>query len=102
MKYMGDYPSEKLRLSTELTDAIFEPPLLHVSWHGNHLCHLGSMVTSSPLTLPQEPLRDEIYCQLIRQLTDNRVRTSEERGWELLWLSTGLFPCRFVQIDSSQ
>ena len=31
MKYMGDYPSKKLRLSTELSDAIFEPPLLHVS-----------------------------------------------------------------------
>ena len=31
MKYMGDYPSKRFRQTTDLTDAIFEPALLHVS-----------------------------------------------------------------------
>lgn len=31
MKYMGDYPSKKMRLGTDLTDQVFEHALVHVS-----------------------------------------------------------------------
>uniref|UniRef100_A0A8C4ZE72 Myosin VIIA n=1 Tax=Gadus morhua TaxID=8049 RepID=A0A8C4ZE72_GADMO len=67
-RYMGDYPSKRSRSVNELTDQIFE----------------GALKT--------EVLKDEIFCQILRQLTDNNVKYSEEKGWELLWLCTGLFP----------
>ncbi|KAM6211810.1 unconventional myosin-VIIa isoform 1-T1 [Sarcoramphus papa] len=68
LKYMGDYPSKRTRSVNELTDQIFEG------------------------ALKAEPLKDEIYCQTLKQLTDNHIKYSEEKGWELLWLCTGLFP----------
>lgn len=44
------------------------------------------------------PLRDEIYCQIIKQLTANRStrQTPEEsqlRGWRLLSIITAYFSC---------
>uniref|UniRef100_A0A671TT54 Myosin VIIA n=1 Tax=Sparus aurata TaxID=8175 RepID=A0A671TT54_SPAAU len=66
--YMGDYPSKRVRSVNELTDLIFEG------------------------ALKAEPLKDEIFCQILKQLTDNHIKYSEEKGWELLWLCTGLFP----------
>ncbi|XP_062868377.1 unconventional myosin-VIIa isoform X2 [Trichomycterus rosablanca] len=68
MKYMGDYPAKRIRSVNELTDQIFE----------------GAMRA--------EHLKDEIFCQIMKQLTENHVTYSEDKGWELLWLCTGLFP----------
>ncbi|KAM4047644.1 LOW QUALITY PROTEIN: unconventional myosin-VIIa [Anomaloglossus baeobatrachus] len=68
LKYMGDYPSKRMRSVNELTDQIFEG------------------------ALKAEPLKDEIFCQILKQLTENHIKYSEEKGWELLWLATGLFP----------
>jgi len=36
--------------------------------------------------------RDEIYCQMIKQLTQNPNQVNEERGWKLLSVFTGSFP----------
>ncbi|XP_023277674.1 unconventional myosin-VIIa-like [Seriola lalandi dorsalis] len=67
LKYMGDYPIKHARSPIELTDQIFAPATQH------------------------EALQDEIYCQIMRQMTSNNNRLSMERGWQLMWLCTGLF-----------
>ncbi|XP_062055076.1 unconventional myosin-VIIb [Lepus europaeus] len=68
LKYMGDYPSRQAWATLALTDQIFS------------------------LALEDSALQDEVYCQILKQLTRNSNRYSEERGWQLLWLCTGLFP----------
>ncbi|XP_040613950.1 unconventional myosin-VIIb isoform X2 [Mesocricetus auratus] len=68
LKYTGDYPSRQSWHSLELTDQMF------------------SLAQQDPA------LQDELYCQILKQLTHNSIRYSEERAWQLLWLCTGLFP----------
>ena len=51
---------------SEITDQIFQP------------------------CLSNEGLVDEVYCQLIKQCTENKHQQTLERYWQLLWLATGL------------
>ncbi|XP_004694932.1 PREDICTED: unconventional myosin-VIIb [Condylura cristata] len=67
LRYMGDYPSRQVSSPLELTNQIFT------------------------LALQDKALQDEVYCQILKQLTNNPNRYSEERGWQLLWLCSGLF-----------
>uniref|UniRef100_A0A3Q2Y1Q6 Unconventional myosin-VIIa-like n=1 Tax=Hippocampus comes TaxID=109280 RepID=A0A3Q2Y1Q6_HIPCM len=68
LKYMGDYPTKQVQSPLELTDQIFGP------------------------ATEKETLRDEIYCQIMKQMSSNNNRFSVEQGWQLLWLCCGLFP----------
>ncbi|XP_035276926.1 unconventional myosin-VIIb-like [Anguilla anguilla] len=67
LKYMGDYPVKHVRGPLELTDQIFGPATQH------------------------EELRDEVYCQIMKQMTSNGNMLSLENGWQLMWLCCGLF-----------
>uniref|UniRef100_A0A674CKG4 Unconventional myosin-VIIa-like n=1 Tax=Salmo trutta TaxID=8032 RepID=A0A674CKG4_SALTR len=78
LKYMGDYPIKQVRQPIELTDQIFGPATQHV------------------------PLQDEVYCQIMRQMTSNNSRMSVDYGWQLLWLCTGLFPPSQILLKYTQ
>jgi len=68
MRFMGDYPTKQ------------------------SVVDLGRYVVGKCLEVPV--VRDEVYCQIIKQITShpNKRSSSCRHGWELLSLCTGFFP----------
>lgn len=56
LKFMGDYPSRQAWPTLELTDQIFS------------------------LALQDAALQDEVYCQILKQLTQNSNRSARDGG----------------------
>ncbi|NWW56016.1 MYO15 protein, partial [Ifrita kowaldi] len=73
MKFMGDHP---LRGQTEL-DAV---------------------CTILKLCAEHEVLRDEVYCQIIKQITNNTSSKTDscQRGWRLLYILAAYYKCSEV------
>jgi myosin VIIa len=68
LKFCGDHPTGRTVNITDQTDPIFNLPL------------------------KKKELRDECYCQIMKQLTRNPKKNSEARVWKLFWLLCGLMP----------
>jgi hypothetical protein len=68
MKYMGDYPT---RLSQKKYDALPSKAI--------------------QMAIDNRELRDELYCQLMKQTNKNPRDSSNEKGWELMALCAGCF-----------
>ncbi|KAK6765864.1 hypothetical protein RB195_025653 [Necator americanus] len=71
MRYMGDEP---IRRGETITDAVYHLLLI---------CH------------KHPALRDEVYCQIIRQTTNNKSSKPDSsiRGWRLFSIITSYFDC---------
>uniref|UniRef100_A0A8B9EWV9 MyTH4 domain-containing protein n=1 Tax=Amazona collaria TaxID=241587 RepID=A0A8B9EWV9_9PSIT len=97
MKFMGDHP---LRGQTEL-DTICTilkvNPLCGVGGAGGAWAGGGSCACPQ-LCAEHEVLRDEVYCQVVKQITNNSSSKPDscQKGWRLLYILAAYYKCSEV------
>ncbi len=81
------------RMGAGLSDSLWHVDVSTHCWHGWHAHLLSSLLVQ---TLKQglafEPLRGELYCQIVKQVTENPHRDSAVRGWEMMAFCLNTFP----------
>uniref|UniRef100_A0A674JSA4 MyTH4 domain-containing protein n=1 Tax=Terrapene triunguis TaxID=2587831 RepID=A0A674JSA4_9SAUR len=102
MKFMGDWP---LKGQTELdvVCAVLKvPPSLgsRAGPPGGAPGQWGGPCPAAPrpLCADQEVMRDEVYCQIVKQTTDNTSPKMDscQKGWRLLYILTAYYKCSEV------
>ena len=92
------------KLPRSITDLPRELSKRAIEIHQNLLGYMGDKQMPFPAMLAQDllktgfekrQLRDEIYCQIIKQLTNNPRPESSAKGWQIMCMCVGTFPPSF-------
>lgn len=78
-------------MTYELLHSNFFLDILFV-WYSNKNPADHAMKILNHMMLAPEEMRDELYCQIVKQTTNNPDPNSCEKGWQLMMICLAIFP----------